>query len=108
MKIRKIERYDSIFDITSLVGYINTSYYQLVKKLGPPSTKGDHYKVDAEWLLIIDDMPVTIYNYKTGMNYLGDRGKSVNEIRDWHIGSRSKKAVKLIKKIFPKENVYEA
>ena len=86
---------------TSLQGYINISYGDLVKVLGEPHSDGDGYKSDAEWDLLFEDGTIaTIYNYKTGKNYLGNRGVSLKEERDWHIGGFNKDSVMCIKSIF--------
>lgn len=85
---------------TSLWGYINISYQDIVEKLGNP-TKSDGYKVDAEWIIRFEDGAVaTIYNYKDGKNYLGRRGKSVEKITDWHIGGKDNTVVAKVWKIF--------
>lgn len=74
---------------TSLCGYVNVSYQELVNAFGPPNVKGDPWKCDANWLLVADDeneTVCTIYNYKDGVNYLGPEGTPVEQIRDWHVG----------------------
>ncbi len=79
---------------TSLLGYLDISYAELVEKLGEPTSDGDECKVDAEWGLAFEDGTVaTIYNYKDGPN---SGGGCVEDIRDWHIGGRNKCAVKLV------------
>jgi hypothetical protein len=77
---------------TSLMGYIDCPYDTLTKLFGEP-TKGDEYKVDAEWIIEFEDGTVaTIYNYKDGKNYCGADGLNKEEITNWHIGGNSKKA----------------
>lgn len=81
------------YNFTSLQGYVDADYKELVDLFGKP-TKGDAYKVDAEWVLKFDDSTVaTIYNYKNGKNYNGDEGLAVEQIRDWHIGGHDKQVV---------------
>ncbi len=77
---------------TCLQGYVDVSYDRLVEVFGEPSD-GDGYKVDAEWVLKIDGIICTIYNYKDGKNYLGSDGMTVKDIRDWYIGGFNKDAV---------------
>jgi hypothetical protein len=82
---------------SSLVGAINIEYSKLVSKFGEPS-KGDGYKVDAEWEIEFNDGTIaTIYNYKSGKNYLGNEGEETEDIRDWHIGGFSEDASKRVK-----------
>lgn len=86
---------------TSLSGYIDITYDELVEKLGEPH-QSDGYKVDAEWDLEFEDGTVaTIYNYKTGKNYLGDEGYDTDEITDWHIGGAGEKSVEKVQELFP-------
>lgn len=83
---------------TSLVGYVDVSYADLVATFGEPNAPGDGYKVDAEWLFVTDDgEPVTVYNYKDGRNYCGDEGKDVADIRDWHVGGNSARAIEAVR-----------
>ena len=89
---------------TSLQGYINVSYSNLVSKLGMPHGN-DGYKVDAQWQFVKNGVVFIIYNYKTGKNYLGKKGKPIDKIKDWHIGGFNKKAVLVVQKLFPKSKV---
>lgn len=86
--------------LTSLQGYIDISYDELIEKIGPPSDNYDDYKSDAEWQIEFEDGTVaTIYNYKDGKNYCGNNGLETKDIRDWHIGGHDKKIVEMVKKI---------
>jgi len=75
---------------TSLQGYIDVSYKELVRIFGKPNAKGDCYKIDAEWGIQTSFGVATIYNYKNGKNYMGDEGMEVEEITEWHIGGHNK------------------
>lgn len=82
---------------TCLQGYINTSYENIVTKIGKPHWNGDEYKVDAEWGLMFDNgVRATIYNWKNGKNYCGNEGLAVEDITEWHIGGDSPEAVELV------------
>lgn len=83
------------FNGTSLKGYVDADYFDLVDCFGTPTSDGDGYKVDAEWLLNFSDGTVaTIYNYKDGMNYCGEAGLPVEDITDWHVGGHTPKALR--------------
>lgn len=89
---------------TSLQGYIDISYDELCEKLGESSEYYDDYKSDAEWIVSWEDGTIaTIYNYKDGRNYLGAEGLDLEDIRDWHIGGSSHKAVEKVYELFGKE-----
>ena len=84
---------------TSLMGYIEVDYKLLVEKFEQPNN-WDTYKSDAEWDIEFTDGTVaTIYNYKTGRNYLREDGLNVEDITTWHIGGKSDRALKLVKLI---------
>jgi hypothetical protein len=72
---------------TSLTGYIDLTYNELVSIFGKPNSKGDQYKVDWEWIIMLNDTIITIYNYKSGPSY-GNKGIKAKDIDDWHIGSK--------------------
>lgn len=74
-------------NFSSLQGYIQTSYDDLVGCFGEPTSDGDGYKVDAHWsITFADGVVATIYNWKDGPNYCGPHGTPVQRITDWHIG----------------------
>jgi hypothetical protein len=84
---------NSMITGTSLSGYLNTSYQTLVELFGEPNAKVDGYKTDAEWHVKVKAKGegasfATIYNYKDGKNYLGVNGLHVEDIKDWHVGSK--------------------
>lgn len=79
---------------TSLMGYIQASYKDLVKLFGPPK-KADNYKVSTEWIVEDESGNVaTIYDWKSTNLY--DEGlESIRQLRalplyDWHIGAHNK------------------
>jgi len=84
---------------TSLQGYINATYKELVAVFGKP-TDGDGYKVDAQWLIEFDNGTLaTIYNYKDGINYNGRSGTPKTQITEWHVGGFDKNAPLLVNEI---------
>lgn len=94
----EIEMRNKGWNMSSLQGEIDISYQEIVNKLGPPTSEGDGYKVDAEWCGEIDDVPFTLYNYKDGHNYLGSDGEPVENIRSWHIGGYNNHVVPVLTK----------
>lgn len=81
---------------SSLQGYLDVPYGVWVKLFGEPTVETDKYKTDAEWDVSFYDEDgerigfATIYNYKDGKNYRGANGLNVEQIRDWHIGGKSR------------------
>jgi len=67
-------------------GFVASDYANIVRVFGKPIVcRG--YKTDAEWIILFDDGKIaSIYNYKTGKNYLGPDGLDVEDITYWHIG----------------------
>jgi hypothetical protein len=83
---------------SSLMCYIDIGYKELVEMLGEPNEDNDGYKVDAEWRVEFDGVMHTIYNYKDGVNYLGEfEGTPVDFITDWHIGGNDEAKAKEFK-----------
>ena len=98
MKFESIDGWDDRANGTCLRGYLTGTYNDLVDAFGPPMAGCDEYKTDAEWILIFntpaeEEVVVTIYNYKSGKNYLGADGLQVRDIENWHIGGKSNEAV---------------
>ncbi len=76
----------------SLIGYLEISYSELVDILGEPNSEGDCYKTDAEWDILYDGTPFSIYNYKDGINYNGEiEGIPTECITEWHVGGENEK-----------------
>ena len=101
MKILQVEQSDSISG-TSLKGYVNTTYDDLVDRFGEPTyTNGD--KITAEWALefkVLDEdaednddfdyVTATIYDWKETATPMGKY--------NWHIGGFDSRAVEAVEK----------
>lgn len=89
---------------TSLRGYLDAEYHELVERLGEPFSADDFDgKADAVWLIECDDEEqtvATLYNYKDGRTYLGEQGTPTEELRHWHIGGKTQRAVDLVHWLF--------
>ena len=73
-----------VVDGTSLQGYINATYDQLVERFGQPEGGGD--KTTVEWMLQFEDGTVaTIYDWKVD--------ETPTYMYNWHIGGKNKTAV---------------
>jgi hypothetical protein len=82
MKYTVTNNYDDAA-MTSLVGYVNTTYARLVEVFGKPIIGSSDGKTNSEWIIKFTNGEVaTIYNYKTGTTPTDDY--------DWHIGGRKK------------------
>ena len=99
--------------MTSLQGYIETTYNNLVSVFGPPNSAGDPYKVSAEWKIDIGNGEyIYIYDWK---QYSDEINEDENEHEtylitpmgkyDWHIGGSSKNDVETIKDLINKKEV---
>jgi len=77
---------------TGLVGYMRTTYDDIVKVLGEPHYVNEE-KVTAEWSIRFVDGPVvTIYDWKENETPKG--------YYDWHIGGVSDNALTFIAALF--------
>ena len=73
---------------TGLQGYLNNlEGQQLVEKFGEPLLGHPTDKVEFEWNLLVEGMPITIYSWK---NY-GE--KSFEQIRTWNVGGKNSEAL---------------
>lgn len=91
-KVEVLTKWDKRINGTSLAGYLQGSLLDVTALFGPPlgGDDVDGYKTDAEWMLMIDgNEPLTIYNYKNGRNYNGEDGVEVEDMTEWHIGSKT-------------------
>ena len=97
---------------TGFLAYMDIGYADLVATLGEP-LESDGFKVDAEWIVEFpggtaefpEPILATIYNYKTGRNYLGPSAPATEDLRDWHIGGHDQRAVDCVAKLFPQATV---
>lgn len=79
---------DALINGTSLVGYVVTSYSELVEKFGEPDfgPNGSGDKVTCEWALEFEDGTVaTIYDWKEYETPMGEHR--------WHVGGNKRVAV---------------
>ena len=75
---------------TSLKGHVQTTLAELTEVFGEPTydePSGDG-KVNTEWVLTIDDVLVTIYDWKTCETPTG--------LYDWHVGGYDSSAEQLV------------
>ena len=80
-------------DGTCLQGYFNTTYNDLVKRLGPCNKGSADGKTTAEWVLESEDGVIaTIYDWKTG--------STPKEYYSCHICVNSTKALELVQEVF--------
>ena len=81
----------SELDGTFLVGYVETTFNELVKTFGEPHYgESDDGKITAEWGLEFDDGTIaTIYDWK-------EEGTPLDKYH-WHIGGRTDYAVVFVK-----------
>jgi hypothetical protein len=71
----------------------NTSLYNLAQVFGYPDVSIMSSAIDALWEGEIDGEPFTIYNYRTGKAYLGEKGPPIDKITEWNIGGSSPSVV---------------
>lgn len=72
---------------TSLIGYLNLTYDEIVSVFGKPR-KIDGDKVEWEWVFKLNDTVLTIYNWKDGPGYTGNKKIKAKDITDWHVGGK--------------------
>lgn len=101
-------RPDARFSInfTSMKGALDIDFADLVRVFGKPNGNGDSYKVDAEWILRTPVGVATIYNYKTGRNYLGAEGLPVKQIQAWHVGGHADEVVEWIMAVLDRADIH--
>ena len=75
---------------TSLAGEIYATFEQLLGKFGTPLGQSVDNKVDVEWHVEVEshESPITIYNWKNGVAYLGKDGLNPTDVTTWNIGAR--------------------
>lgn len=76
---------------TGLQGYVRATYDELVSIFGKPEYMGDYDKITHQWVLNIEGVIATIYDYKENLN------TGITEA--WHIGGKQKIAERLVNQI---------
>mgnify|MGYP003704710241 CR=1 FL=1 len=77
-------------------GSVTIAYEDLVRIFGKPTTfSGD--KVSHEWIISIDNLPLTIYDYTVN-------GRKVEDYA-WHIGGKTGFVLDALKKVLSAANV---
>ena len=100
---------------SSIRGKVTATYKELTNLFGVP-IKDDAYKVDAHWSVKFSDGTVaTVYNWKDGKSYLGEKGADVKDITEWHVGGFGPSAtilvqltLELMREAKPKDKMEEA
>ena len=90
---------DADVNMTSLQGYMEAYYHQLVEVFGQPDGGGD--KTTVEWCLSFEDGTVaTIYDWKEWETPTGSYR--------WHIGGKNSRAVDLVKQTFKQAKLVDS
>ena len=71
---------------TGKVGSVLAHYDDIVTVYGKPFTRLPENKIDVQWIVETEHGVATIHNYKDGIAYLGEKGKDIRAIKEWHIG----------------------
>ena len=85
-----IQRYDDFPNGISLQGYVTTTYDTLKDAFGMHHYDGGD-KTNVEWVLLIDGVLATIYDYKLNRVPMDEY--------DWHIGGHSIEAARLVQSV---------
>ena len=84
-------------NMTSLQGYVETTYDTLVAVFGEPLRGGD--KTTVEWILKFEDGTVaTIYDWKEYDTPMGEY--------DWHVGGNKRIAAALVQEVLDEKMEY--
>lgn len=82
---------------TGFIGAVDASYKEICSLFGKPMHYEQSGKVDVMWVVkFSDDTVASIYNWKDGKAYLGDKGLSVDKIKQWHVGGHVNSAQTLV------------
>lgn len=91
MTHKVLREWDERISMSSLLGYVPTTYDRLVERLGEPTFTGDD-KTTVEWLIAFEDGKVaTVYDWKTYDTPM--------RAYDWHIGGHDDAVVGRVQSI---------
>jgi hypothetical protein len=77
---------------------ITVTYSQLIERFGPPTSNGDQYYNDAEWVADTPNGLTMIHNHKNGKTFCGTKGTSTKDITYWIVRGVSPEAIGWIKR----------
>ena len=83
---RKYTDMAKVISGTHGIGSILARYDDIVAVYGKPFTRLPENKMDVQWIVETEHGIATIYNYKDGKAYLGEKGLDIRAIKRWHIG----------------------
>ena len=88
---------------TGFKGKIKLDYYDILDRLGKPK-ECDGHKTDAEWEIeFYDGTVATLYNWKNGKNFCGEKGLALYQIDKWNVGGFKREALDKVNKLFKGE-----
>ena len=76
----------SVINGTHGIGTILADYDDIVAVFGKPFTRLLDDKIDVQWIIETKHGVATLYNYKNGKAYLGEKGLDVRAIKQWNVG----------------------
>lgn len=82
---------------TGFQGYVSATLQQLKDAFGEPEIMKDYDKVTHLWVVMIEGVLCTIYDYKENL----DTGK----VEDWHVGGKVAAASLLVNAVLKDEEV---
>ena len=65
---------------------ISTAFKLEFEISGKPFTRLPENKIDVQWVIETKHGIATLYNYKDGKAYLGEKGLDIKAIKQWHVG----------------------
>lgn len=76
---------------------LKAAYDYLVKAFGSPTSNGDQYYNDAEWIVLTPSGLAVIHNHKNGQTFCGQNGTPTEDISDWIMRGETYLAIQWIK-----------
>lgn len=83
---REHDRLANVINGTHGIGTILAHYDDIVAVYGKPFTRLPENKIDVQWVIETRHGIATLYNYKDGKAYLGEKGLDIKAITQWHVG----------------------
>lgn len=91
MNLNYILQTENVTTGTGFQGYVVASFDHLVKLFGPPYIKTQDGKITNGWVVNVEGVICTIYDYKQDLN--------TGYPEEWHVGGKQSIAPRLIREI---------